>query len=74
MQWWQRWPPQPAELSPTWADWPKSPPILRLLFLSPFKRGRMFQRSTHKAMAVGAGAIPVVSLISFFVGVIIALQ
>ena len=34
----------------------------------------MFQRSTHKAMAVGAGAIPVVSLISFLVGVIIALQ
>jgi phospholipid/cholesterol/gamma-HCH transport system permease protein len=47
---------------------------LRLLFLSPLKRGRMLQRAIHEAMAVGVGAIPIVSLISFFVGVIIALQ
>ncbi len=47
---------------------------LRLLFLSPLKRSRMLQRAIHEAMAVGIGAIPIVSLISFFVGVIIALQ
>lgn len=47
---------------------------LRLLFLSPLKRGRMLQRAVHEAMAVGVGAIPIVSLITFFVGVIIALQ
>jgi len=47
---------------------------LRLLFLSPLKRRRMLQRSVHEAMAAGVGAIPIVSLITFFVGVIIALQ
>lgn len=47
---------------------------LRLLFLSPLKRSRMLQRAIHEAMAIGVGAIPIVSLISFFVGVIIALQ
>src|SRR6202163_4855805 len=47
---------------------------LRLLFLSPLKRRRMLQRAIHEAMDVGVGAIPIVSLISFFVGVIIALQ
>jgi phospholipid/cholesterol/gamma-HCH transport system permease protein len=47
---------------------------LRLLFLSPLKRSRMLQRAIHEAMAVGVGAIPIVSLISFFVGVILALQ
>src|SRR5881296_2298336 len=47
---------------------------LRLLFLSPLKRDRMLQRAIHEAMAVGVGAIPIVSLITFFVGVIIALQ
>jgi phospholipid/cholesterol/gamma-HCH transport system permease protein len=47
---------------------------LRLLFLSPLKRSRMLQRAVHEAMAVGVGAIPIVSLITFFVGVIIALQ
>src|SRR5882672_8100574 len=47
---------------------------LWLLFVSPLKRGRMLQRAIHEAMAVGVGAIPIVSLISFFVGVIIALQ
>src|SRR5580704_14758844 len=47
---------------------------LRLLFLSPLKRSRMLQRAVHEGMAVGVGAIPIVSLISFFVGVILALQ
>jgi phospholipid/cholesterol/gamma-HCH transport system permease protein len=44
------------------------------LALSPLKRGRMLQRAVHEAMAVGVGAIPIVSLIAFFVGIIIALQ
>jgi phospholipid/cholesterol/gamma-HCH transport system permease protein len=47
---------------------------LRLLFVSPLKRSRMLQRAIHEAMAAGVGAIPILSLISFFVGVIIALQ
>ena len=47
---------------------------LLLLFLSPLKRGRMLQRAIHEAMAAGVGAVPIVSLITFFVGVIIALQ
>jgi phospholipid/cholesterol/gamma-HCH transport system permease protein len=47
---------------------------LRLLFLSPLKRSRMLQRAIHEAMAAGVGAIPITSLITFFVGVIIALQ
>jgi phospholipid/cholesterol/gamma-HCH transport system permease protein len=46
----------------------------RLLFLSPLKRGRMLQRAIHEAMAAGVGAVPIISLIAFFVGVIIALQ
>ena len=47
---------------------------LRLLFLSPLKRSRMLQRAIHEAVAAGVGAVPIVSLIAFFVGVIIALQ
>jgi len=47
---------------------------LRLLFLSPLKRSRTLQRAIHEAMAVGVGAIPIISLITFFVGIIIALQ
>src|SRR5712692_4459034 len=47
---------------------------LRLLFVSPLKRDRMLQRAIHEAMAVGIGAIPIISLITFFVGIIIALQ
>lgn len=47
---------------------------LSLLVLSPLKRGRMLQRATHEAMAAGVGAVPIISLITFFVGVIIALQ
>jgi phospholipid/cholesterol/gamma-HCH transport system permease protein len=47
---------------------------LRLLVVSPLKRGRMLQRAIHEAMAAGVGAVPIISLITFFVGVIIALQ
>src|SRR5215469_14138939 len=44
------------------------------LFFSRLKRGRSFQRSVHQAMVVGVRAIPIITLITFFVGVIIALQ
>jgi phospholipid/cholesterol/gamma-HCH transport system permease protein len=47
---------------------------LRLLVLSPLKRSRMLQTAIHEAMAAGVGAIPIVSLIALFEGVIIALQ
>ena len=47
---------------------------VRLLFRSPLKRRRMLDRAVHQAMQVGVGAIPITSLITFFVGVIIALQ
>ena len=47
---------------------------VQLLFLSPLKRRRMLQRAVHEAMGVGVGAVPIVSLITFFVGIIIALQ
>ena len=47
---------------------------LRLLFVSPLKRSRMLQRALHEAMSAGVGAIPIISLITLFVGVIIALQ
>jgi phospholipid/cholesterol/gamma-HCH transport system permease protein len=47
---------------------------LQLLFLSPLKRGRLLQRAVHQAMAVGVSALPIISLITFFIGVIIALQ
>src|ERR1700746_381782 len=45
------------------------------LFVGPF-RGQRFrpQRAIHQAMAVGVEAIPIVSLITFFVGLIMALQ
>jgi phospholipid/cholesterol/gamma-HCH transport system permease protein len=46
----------------------------RALVLSPLKRRRTFDRTIHQAMAAGVGAIPIMSLITFFVGVIIALQ
>jgi phospholipid/cholesterol/gamma-HCH transport system permease protein len=47
---------------------------VRLLFVSRLRRDRMLLRAVHEAMAVGVGAIPIVSLITFFIGVIIALQ
>jgi phospholipid/cholesterol/gamma-HCH transport system permease protein len=45
-----------------------------LVFVSPLKRGRSLQRAIHQAMASGVSAIPIVSLISFFIGLIMALQ
>jgi phospholipid/cholesterol/gamma-HCH transport system permease protein len=44
------------------------------VFASPLKRGLSFRRATHQAMAVGVSAIPVISFITFFIGVIMALQ
>jgi phospholipid/cholesterol/gamma-HCH transport system permease protein len=47
----------------------------RAIVIDPF-RGRKirFSRAIHQAMSVGVGAIPIVSLISLFVGTILALQ
>lgn len=46
-----------------------------ITFVGPFQGQRLRpQRAFHQAMAVGVGAIPIVSLISFFVGLIMALQ
>ncbi|MDE3179422.1 MAG: ABC transporter permease [Acidobacteriota bacterium] len=46
-----------------------------ITFVGPFRGGRLRpQRAIHQAMAVGIEAVPIVSLISFFVGLIIALQ
>jgi len=43
--------------------------------VAPFKGQRLrADRAFHQAMAVGVGAIPIVSLISLFVGLILALQ
>jgi phospholipid/cholesterol/gamma-HCH transport system permease protein len=47
---------------------------LAALFFSPLKRVRTIQRAVHQAMAVGVRAVPIITLITFFVGVIIALQ
>jgi phospholipid/cholesterol/gamma-HCH transport system permease protein len=44
------------------------------VFASPLKHNLSFQRVCHQAMAVGVTAIPVVSFITFFIGVIMALQ
>jgi phospholipid/cholesterol/gamma-HCH transport system permease protein len=41
---------------------------------SPLKRSLSFQRACHQAMLIGVGAIPVISFITFFIGVIMALQ
>ncbi len=47
----------------------------RAVFIDPFRGRRVkWSRSMHQALAVGVTAIPVVSLISFFVGLILALQ
>jgi phospholipid/cholesterol/gamma-HCH transport system permease protein len=44
-------------------------------FIGPF-RGKPLRmsRAIHQAMAVGVGALPILTLISFFIGVILALQ
>lgn len=49
--------------------------VARAVFIEPF-RGRKFSmtRVMHQAMAIGVEALPIVSLISFFVGTILALQ
>ena len=44
------------------------------LISSPLKRPRTLRRAVHQSMAVGLRAIPIITLITFFVGVIIALQ
>jgi phospholipid/cholesterol/gamma-HCH transport system permease protein len=44
------------------------------ILFSPLKRGRSLQRAVHQAMMVGVRAVPIITLITFFVGVIIALQ
>src|SRR5215470_15377074 len=41
---------------------------------SPLKRSQSLQRSSHQAMVVGVSAVPVISFITFFIGVIMALQ
>ncbi len=46
----------------------------RLLLFSPLKRHRGVERAIHQAAVAGVGAVPITSLIVFFVGVIIALQ
>ena len=46
----------------------------RHVFISPLKRNLSFKRAIHQGMAIGVGAIPVVSLITFFIGIIMALQ
>lgn len=46
-----------------------------ITFVGPFQGRRLHpQRAIHQAMAVGVEAIPIVSLITFFVGLIMALQ
>jgi phospholipid/cholesterol/gamma-HCH transport system permease protein len=46
-----------------------------ITFVGPFRGQRLrLGRALHQAMAVGVGAIPIVSLITFFIGLIMALQ
>ena len=47
---------------------------LRAALFSPLKRGRTFDRAVRQAMVVGVRAVPIITLITFFVGLIIALQ
>lgn len=48
---------------------------LHTILVAPFQGRRpRGQRAVHQAMSVGVGAIPILSLISFFIGVILALQ
>jgi phospholipid/cholesterol/gamma-HCH transport system permease protein len=47
----------------------------RAIFIEPFRGGKLnLHRAVHQAMAVGVEALPIVSLISFFIGMILALQ
>jgi phospholipid/cholesterol/gamma-HCH transport system permease protein len=44
-------------------------------FVAPFRgQALRLERAVHQAMAVGVEALPILSLISFFIGVILALQ
>src|SRR5262249_45131152 len=44
-------------------------------FVAPFRgRALRLERAVHQAMAVGVEALPILSLISFFIGLILALQ
>ncbi|MBI3668836.1 MAG: ABC transporter permease [Acidobacteria bacterium] len=44
-------------------------------FIGPFRgRALRLERAVHQAMAVGVEALPILSLITFFIGVILALQ
>jgi phospholipid/cholesterol/gamma-HCH transport system permease protein len=44
------------------------------VFTSPLKRSQSLQRANHQAMMIGVTAVPVISFITFFIGVIMALQ
>jgi phospholipid/cholesterol/gamma-HCH transport system permease protein len=47
----------------------------RAIFLEPLAGRKLrWQRAVHQAMSIGVEAVPIVSLISFFVGLILALQ
>jgi phospholipid/cholesterol/gamma-HCH transport system permease protein len=47
----------------------------RAVFIAPFQGRKLrLSRAVHQAMSVGVQAVPIVSLISFFVGTILALQ
>lgn len=47
----------------------------RAVLIEPFRGGKLrLGRAMHQAMAVGIEALPIISLISFFVGLILALQ
>jgi phospholipid/cholesterol/gamma-HCH transport system permease protein len=49
-------------------------PSLKRAVVSPLKARRATQRAIRQGMAVGIEAIPIVSLVTFFIGVIMALQ
>src|SRR5271168_3578627 len=47
----------------------------RAVFIAPFQGKKFhFSRAIHQAMSVGVGALPITSLISFFVGAILAVN
>jgi len=47
----------------------------RAVFIAPFQGRKLrLSRAVHQAMSVGVEAVPIVSLISFFMGTILALQ
>jgi len=47
----------------------------RAVVMDVFERRRLaYGRAMHQAMAVGIGSLPILSLITFFIGTILALQ